>query len=464
MSATFGTLIMLVKKNQIINIILLLLFKAFLEVLYVKFVYEFFSYAGYGLNINITKLFESYFLIILLYLMLPEDDDVPSKIVLKLLFLFMVVPFCSFYALTDKERSYFYFFVISFVLTMVVRTIIPAARIKKLQYGSIAMYAFVTFVSLIVLSVLIKENGLPTFKAFNLAAVYEVRGEAERGSQLINYMIGWLACAINTFLIGLACYQKRYFRLLIPLGVQLILYAYLAQKSFLFTPLAIVCLFIAVRSKNLSRSILIVLVLSLSILYAFRGEDIVKFPASLLVRRVFFVPANVTYNYYDYFSKNEFVYMSNSRITLGLIDTPYKESGVAIANLMGLTYAENINTYMNTGYLGNAYMQFGFAGMLSFSFILGLVLVFVDSCAKNIDVGLALSAVIIPLQKLSNTALFSSFLSNGLLIGMMMLWLYEERSSILAFKYWLSRHILYNPHPEKSDTYSEQAHRFSGIA
>jgi len=119
---------------------------------------------------------------------------------------------------------------------------------------------------------------------------------------------------------------------------------------------------------------------------------------------------------------------------------------------------------MNTGYLGNAYMQFGFAGMLSFSFILGLVLVFVDSCAKNIDVGLALSAVIIPLQKLSNTALFSSFLSNGLLIGMMMLWLYEERSSILAFKYWLSRHILYNPHPEKSDTYSEQAHRFSGIA
>jgi len=32
---------MIVKKNQILNIILLLLFKAFLEVLYVKFVYEF---------------------------------------------------------------------------------------------------------------------------------------------------------------------------------------------------------------------------------------------------------------------------------------------------------------------------------------------------------------------------------------------------------------------------------------
>jgi hypothetical protein len=72
--------------------------------------------------------------------------------------------------------------------------------------------------------------------------------------------------------------------------------------------------------------------------------------------------------------------LAESKLTFGLIEYPYELNS---SHLIGYHYYNNVLTGANTGWLGSGYMHFGFAGMLIYAVIIGLLLGLVDMLCKK---------------------------------------------------------------------------------
>ena len=51
-------------------------------------------------------------------------------------------------------------------------------------------------------------------------------------------------------------------------------------------------------------------------------DDVV--PAAMAIKRAFFVPATNSFDYYDFFSSNNLMYLAESKLSFGLIENLYK--------------------------------------------------------------------------------------------------------------------------------------------
>ena len=116
------------------------------------------------------------------------------------------------------------------------------------------------------------------------------------------------------------------------------------------------------------------------------------------------------------------MYLAGSHLN-PFLSSPYN---MPTAHLIGKIYYNRPAMGANTGYLGDAYMNFGFLGILLFSVILGIVLVILDSITAKTNITLAVGAMTMPIFALANGALFTVLGTNGLLLGMLIVWLYSR--------------------------------------
>jgi len=408
--------------------LLLITFKVLLEVSYVHFVSPLYEYTGFSLDLNMVKLFESYISLTVLFFCLPQGEKKISTVGFQLLFLLMIVPSLSLYALINGPRIYLYFFIASFCLTMSTVKIFPIVKMKKIKNANFILFFLLGIISIFVYIVLLKLNGVPNLRAIALSTVYEIRSEVNYGSEIMGYLLKWQANVINCFLIGLAWYKRKYFVMLLVLGLQVVLFLICAHKSFLFSPFLVLFLLYAIERKQLMLFSLASLVIVILFCFALYELKVTNFPASMFIRRVLFVPARISFSYYDFFSKNEYLYLSHSKMGFGLMEDPYEDYDMSVAHMMGMIYSDNPEKSMNTGYLGEAYMNFGFGGMLIFSLMLGLVFVVADSISKKTSITIAIAAIAMPIVSLVNGAFLSRMLTGGFLLSLFVLWLYQERT------------------------------------
>jgi len=80
----------------------------------------------------------------------------------------------------------------------------------------------------------------------------------------------------------------------------------------------------------------------------------------------------------------------------------------------------------NVGYLGDAFANFGFMGMFLFSMILGVFLRIVDSISRHLPANLIAAIIAVPAMALANSALFTSLLTHGFILSLIMIWLLQK--------------------------------------
>lgn len=419
---------MRITKAKLHEIGLLLVFKALLEVVYVLFVNPVYEYSGFVLDVTGIKMLESYIFVVFLYFFLPPGEQRISAIGTKLLFVVMVVPTLSLYALKDESRCFLYLFVAGFWVTLLTIQILPRIRVRKIRNMTLVLFLGLGAVSAAVYGILIKLNGMPTLRALNLSSVYEIRSVVSWGPPIMGYLTFWQGKVINSFLIGLAWYKRRYFALLLVLGLQLLLFLVTGHKDFLFTPLLVLFLVYAIEKRNMLRRSLWGLITVILVSYAIYAAGLSSMPGSLFIRRVLFVPAQINFRYHDFFSENEFTYLSQSHLGILLpTKNPYKSYG-NIAKMMGGIYTGNPECNMNTGYMGDAYMNFGPLGVFIFSLILGVIFLIMDSIASRTDPIVAVAAMGRPTLTLIGGALFTTLGTHGLLLSMLIVCLYSRRT------------------------------------
>ena len=145
---------------------------------------------------------------------------------------------------------------------------------------------------------------------------------------------------------------------------------------------------------------------------------------SLIARRVFFVPAKLTFDYFEFFSYNPHVYWSNSILKL-FISYPYDYPvGEVIGNHLGKT---DLNA--NNGFVSTGFSHAGYFGIAIYIALVGALLRFLDYITNGfIPLWAALGLTVIPLRSfLISTDVFTTLLTHGLLVVFVILFLLRNQ-------------------------------------
>ena len=394
--------------------------RSILDVSYVLLVNPNFEYSGFGLELNILKYIESMLMLFFFGCITPQLLQKPSDYLLFTFYFGFILPIGSYYSLNDQSRLDFYLILMCCVLVYLFskgrRFKVPSVRHGQVLAGLLCLLfgSLTTFW-------LISTSGLRYFNLdFNL--VYDYRRLIGETSYVgfMAYAIPWTTNVIGPASLGYALYRRQYWMVLIIFGLHVVWFGFSSHKSVLFYPFLIVTLwgwFQRTRAFSpVTIGVSFILLLSLAD-YLIRGNI---FYGSLLTRRVFFVVAKNTFDYFEFFTVNSKVFWSNSFLSW-FLDYPYH---ITPARLIG--ESRGTESHVNNSFVSTGYMHAGVYGLIFYGVVAGILFRIIDSLSKNyIQTLLVLSAILVPSRALLLSAdLPTSLLTHGiglaLIIGLLM--------------------------------------------
>ncbi len=411
---------------------------------YGTFIVPVFGYSGFNWSPDRIKASESLLVFIIFVWMLPSSVKRPSDFFIHLHFLLPIVPMLVLYAAADLPRTYMYFVVLTFAAVCLFRKChIP--RIKGYIIPiPIMTWGLLILVAIYILSIILL--GALKYVNFNLLNVYEFRTDASENMPAIaGYLSPLVSNILLPFLLLLTVMLRKWLIAALSITGSVMMFALTSHKGPLFYPFfALTIFFIMGTNRRIIVLFLFshVLLILVSLLPFLLSQIELTEPSffsiavgSLGFRRGYFVPSYLNFLYYDFFSINPHTMWAESKLTLGLVDYPYDLSA---PYQIGYFYFNNFETGANTGWLGSGYMHLGFAGMLLYAFVVGLLLATVDMLAKGRE-----SRIYTAIFSTPFLALFISsdvptvMLTHGFLLALFLTWvcqLQRENIYILSNK------------------------------
>jgi len=406
-----------IEKSTIWSFLSILLYKLILDLSYYFIISPIWRYAKFELNLNSIKLAESYFLLFIIFLLMPKSSKKLSDVLVWLLILFSYIPMLTLFALKDEARIFMYavtgFWLVVFLLSHMSWIYLPSFK----QAGILRFFLF-GLLSIIVFLMIYKYLGF----SFNIdiRKVYEIRSKfSEIGIPLAGYLFKWLAYIVNPLFFALFCIKRKWIFVILIVYLQLLLFSNTGNKTFLFAlPFVLALMWIVTRKNPLAyMAIGLIGGILLGMFSYWLIGDI--WVSSLFARRGLLVPAQLSFLYYDFFSKNEFVLLSHS-IFSSFSDYPYH---LVPPNLIGDIYLGNPECSANTGVVGDAYMNFGFAGLFLWAVLFAVIVKLLDTFTTGKDIRIAIGGIAMPVIALTNSALLTNLLTHGLLLSLLLLYL-----------------------------------------
>jgi hypothetical protein len=254
-------------------------------------------------------------------------------------------------------------------------------------------------------------NSLPS-----LGDVYQTRAvfDTELGAAWpAGYIVPWAGNAINPMLMSLGLARKRVDMLMLGLAGQLLIYADTGFKSVLFSialvPFVYAGISIARRSFGLSAT----LGSSAVLIFGIVASPLTSEWSLSLVRRLFATPGQIGWYFYDFFSDHPRYELSHSFLRW-FSSSPYIEDP---ATLIGAVYFPDSHPSANANLWADAFANFGLAGIVGFTIVLGVVLLIVDNLGRRRDARVIGPMVAIAGLSLASSALFTSILTLGFGLG-----------------------------------------------
>lgn len=284
-------------------------------------------------------------------------------------------------------------------------------------------WLLVTLLSLASYGLMFRTFGLH-IQLLSFSDVYDVRAAfTEQASGVAGYLVDWQANVINPLFI---VYGIRYRRVLwLAAGVlgDLIIYSTTGYKSVLFSVLAIVAFLIALRQKA-SRSkpglagvrLGLAFAALVAIAYVIDSLNNSIIWTSLFVRRLSLVAGVNTGYYFQYFSSEP-----KTHLAYGVVGTVLGRTGATSPTAQIATAIYHAPGDPNANLWADAYANFGHVGVVLFTLVLAGFLWFYDLLARNVERSAAAVLIVAPSLSLANSALFTCFLTHGMLLALVLI-------------------------------------------
>jgi len=398
---------------------------------YYKFIVPIFGYSGFEWNPDNAKIIEGIFLSAFIPYILPCRFSKPSDVLLHIQLLFPILPMFVLYGVEGLPREFLYYTLISYLLIVLIASNLRVKSIRITKISPILFQRILLSLSLAVIGFIVLLGGT-RYLNLDLSTVYEFRSDAASNlPRIFGYFSPLVSKVMLPFSLLLALINRDKLLMLVSIAGSVMMFGLTAHKGPVFYPFAVLALYFVLGAKNVVRMLLFgyLFILGISLLdFALQGYWI----GSLMLRRTFLVPAHLNYLYYDYFSNYSFVLWAQSKITFGIIDSPYN---IDTSHLIGSVYLGNELTGANTGWIGSGYMNAGFLGMLLYAVILGLLMAILNAYSKSIDKRIVSAIIIAPMLTVMNSSdLPTALLTHGFFLSLVLFSLFSIRNITLRHK------------------------------
>lgn len=237
---------------------------------------------------------------------------------------------------------------------------------------------------------------------------YEIRHETAHSiSPFSHYSLGQLLKALIPSLILLGISLKRYWLTVAGCLVLGGLFMVYPHKTTLVMLIPLLLFGLVNDHRKQTGYMLFGLVAAILVTVALTAWWNIM-PESLLVRRIFFTPAFITHAYTEYFRDTP-VFFSHSFMG-GFFQYPFElEPAFEISR----TYFNSSVMRCNTGFIGDGFLNFGYAGMVTFTVLTAALFQFIAQLKlKPLYFGLSFFI----LYEISNSSPVTLLLTHGLLL------------------------------------------------
>lgn len=409
-----------IKKNTIYAFFFSILYKISLDLSYYFVISKVWLYMRFDLKFNVIKLFESYLLFFFIFFLMPKSKEKLSNVMIWLLILLSYVPMLTLYAFMDQSRAYMYavtgFWVFVFLLLK-----FPTIHFTPFRKSQAKVMLYFIFSSLLGVVFFLIYKYLGFNFNFDLSKVYDIRTEyAKAGIPLGGYLLNWVAYIINPIFFALFLTKRKWVLVGLIIFLQVLLFSGTGLKAFLFAlPFILVLMWIVMRKNPfawISAGLMGIILLSMFSYLVL--DDIMVI--SLFTRRTLLVPAQLSFFYHDFFSKNGPIFLSSHNIFKNFINYPYNLSP---PHLIGEVYFSSPEMSANNGIYADAYMNFGYIGFFLWGIFLTIILKLIDSFSKNKKITVTVAAIAMPSLFLTNSAFLTCLSTHGLLLSLIVLYL-----------------------------------------
>ena len=264
---------------------------------------------------------------------------------------------------------------------------------------------------------------------FNLSPdlVYEFRDRASAQLDVgwLAYLNLWVYKIFTIYLVVLCLERRNYIGVLLVLVAQTYFGAVTNHKIVFFLPFLAIGFWYFLRKTNYLYPLpLAAAALVGGSLVAYLAWN-VDLPAAMMVRRLFYVPSALTFEWFDFFSTRPHVWWSDSVLS-GFVRTEY--SGELIPFVVGDHLLYGVDLAANNGLVSAGYAHAGYLGIVLYSIVLGVVLTALDHLSMT-GVPLRVAAVLTigPLRTaIADADLPTALVSHGILVAMLVVWLYRS--------------------------------------
>lgn len=394
----------------------LLIFKILLEISYIYVVFPNYKYTGFLLNINFIKLLESYLMFFIIFFLIPNQKKISVNFI-NLFFIFHFIPISSYYYLSDNYRKYIYLLFISYILIIIGIKLCDEIKIKSLINININFEYFLFFIIGLFIIYSLKFIGKINLEVFLLKNIYEIRGNLKMIG-IINYLVPWFGnIIVPAFILNSFLKNKKFFFIL-GFFFQMIIFSIYPFKSFFMLPFFMIINVIYYEKKDylnkISNFLNISILFSIFSFYFFNRIYLL----SLIVRRVFLLPARINFIYYDYiFKGGKKLFYSEGKI--GKLFNQNYPYDLDFANYIGKIYFGREDMRVNTGMFSDAYVNIGSIGIILISILLILFLFYLDNISKGKE-KFTWGIIVMYIVGLTNSSLFTTLLTHGLIIALIL--------------------------------------------
>ncbi|PKK38875.1 hypothetical protein ABB02_01880 [Clostridiaceae bacterium JG1575] len=407
----------------------LLLYKAALDLAYYIFVVPQFSYAKFRWAPTFYGVALGTVLLVVLFFVLPRDSA-PSSSVLQIHFVLLFIPLVSYGTLAGASLEFLWMCLFVFFLECVLLRFLPNLRIRPIQHANVLFWVLVGAITVAVYSVMLLRNGIH-LSAFRLDETYAIRSGLTYPLGM-GYLVPWQGKVINPFLMALGYKKKTPVLLVGALALQLLLFLITAQKAIILIPFAILAVMWFMKRFSLLPALAVTLPLGVSAaLLLWKGTGNMLAP-SLFVRRLFTLPAQLKFFWYEFFLENpKLGYSQGSIGSVFQLSNPYPKDA---AKVIGEAMYQKPEMHANAGYVADAYANGGFFNMVVIALLLVVLLVLLNSLGRKMGNDFVVGLSMFHIISLNDGGLVTSLFTGGLLLLLLLLYLYSSGESNLLQK------------------------------
>ena len=409
---------------------LLILFRIALDMTYESVISTRFAYMGFFNRASVNWKIVSWIVVLLgncaVYKAYTNWDNCLSFEILFMLYIMAFVPFTSMIGFGAYEPGY----IVANVLYWSFLLLFGMMRLGRMSRRRIVLLgkgrrklgdAQIVMLSLVFAAVVLYVSGrYARFRLnFDLLAVYEFRAEAASNNlpKVLVYLFSW-SRNLNAIIVAYFIRRKKYLWAAFSSLIQLLAFGYDGSKStFFLLVLAVIISFLPAFSlqalnKWFLRGVAILASVCL-IVYMTSGNYLL---ISLFTRRVFFMPARLAKDYFNFFSENTPDFFRQSFMRFFGFSSPYPN----IATMIGREYF-GYDMGANNGLIADAMANLGYGGIVIFPALISIVLKLFDRSSKDLDPRIYATVSVYVAMVLTNSFLFVSLLTHGLIVTILLL-------------------------------------------